>query len=205
MLPGRLSLSEESSSIPHLLASCCSPHSQDSHSARGSCDRRWSSCLQSGPAGISVNPASSHWGPLPGAVLIGLLSPGDLAMGSSQILTLQWLPLCTGGAGFLFPSSASSFRAKAFLNLLLDISVVIMYGGLGWPTWGACPVVCLGSPTVRHSDLFKGTCTEIGNVPHFLSHPLPGLLAHLSCSVFSGLLCFVSPGSPPFILFPSNP
>lgn len=59
-------------------------------------------------------------------------------------------------------------------------------------------------PAFLPSDLFKGTRTETGNVPHFPSHPPPSLLVHPSCSVFSGLLLCLT-GSPTVPLLPCQP
>lgn len=73
-----------------------------------------------------------------------------------------------GGAGFLFPSLALPGLSH-FLSggqgsphsTYEHLCVVIMYRGPGWPGMGV-----LALSVLLHSNLFKGTCTEIGNVPH---------------------------------------
>lgn len=169
--------------------------------------------LQLGPAGVSVTSVQFPLGSLPRCcpdcpfVTTGV-SFGDESQQFSDSYTPVTPLIHEMELGSFFPFSLLPFpstswlRVKALLVQLLDISVLYVQR-----TWlaqdrGVCSIFC---PLV----LPQCSCTLVYLMGHALeqemsptsSLPLPSLLSPTS----STFLCFVSPGSPPFILFPSNP
>lgn len=140
---------------------------------------------------------------------------GDVALAVSifQILTLRRpLPHEADGAGFLFLCSAACLPPSwlgARFSLYFGTSLCCNYvqrtclapgrGGGGGSNF--CPLVLL--PQCSYRVYLRGHALEQGLSPSSL-HTNLALPIHAPSSVFSGF-CFVSPATPAFHLFPSNP
>lgn len=137
-----------------------------------------------------------------------------MGISSFQILTLQLLPFIREWSRVPFslqpcPSPPLPAWGPKLSSLYFRTSLRCNYVQRTWWVQGGgvrsifCPLVLLLQCSCTH--LFKGTCLGTGNAPPPPNHPPCSLSSSPPSCVFSGLSCFVSPGSPPFTLFPSSP